>query len=118
MLFFYGEYMIDYGSTKWKKKRLRILKLDGYKDVVAGMYGKTLEGNMVHHIYPAEEYPQWAYEEWNLISINKEITHNKLENRKTGKLTKQGKMLQEFIKPYQNWRSKIYGTATVSKRND
>lgn len=78
---------MDYGKAKWKKKRLRILKLDGYRDRVAAMFGVTLEANMVHHIYPAEEYPQWAYETWNLISVNKEITHNKLENRKTGQLT-------------------------------
>lgn len=109
---------MDYGRAKWKKKRLRILKLDGYKDQVAAMYGKTLEANMVHHIYPAEEYPQWAYETWNLISINREITHNKLENRKTGELTALGKELQAMIKPYQNWRKKPYGTYRKTESNE
>lgn len=109
---------MDYGKAKWKKKRLRILKLDGYKDQVAAMYGKTLEANMVHHIYPAVEYPQWAYETWNLISINREITHNKLENRKTGELTALGKELQAMIKPYQNWRKKQYGTCREIKTDE
>lgn len=103
---------MNYGLAKWKKKRKRILKLDGYKDRVAAMYGQTLEGNMVHHIYPADEYPEWEYEDWNLITVNKEITHNKLENRKTGELTDMGKMLQQYVKPYQNWRVNKYGTAT------
>lgn len=101
---------MNYGTAKWKKKRLRILKLDGYKDRVAAMYGKTLEANMVHHIYPADEYQQWAFETWNLISINREETHNKLENRKTGELTDLGRKLQDLIKPYQNWRKQSYGT--------
>lgn len=101
---------MDYGRAKWKKKRKHILHLDGYKDRVAAMFGRTLEANMVHHIYPVKDYPQWAYEDWNLISINKEITHNKLENRKTGELTELGKQLQAMIKPYQNWRNANNGT--------
>ncbi len=109
---------MDYGSAKWKKKRKRILKLDGYKDRVAAMYGRTLEGNMVHHIYPADEYPQWAYDDWNLITVNKQITHNKLENRKTGELTEKGRMLQHFIKPYENWRMKKHGTSTRTNGNN
>lgn len=102
-----GGFMIDYGSMKWKKKRLKILKRDGYRDKVAEMYGQILEGNMVHHIYPASQYPQWAYEDWNLITINKEKTHNKLENRKTGELTELGRQLQNFVEPFFDWRKKL-----------
>ena len=96
---------MDYGKSRWKKKRLRILKLDGYRDQYAAMFGKDIEADMVHHIYPADEYPEWAYCTWNLISINKAITHNKLENRKTGKLTKEGLRLQKMIKPFSDWRN-------------
>ncbi len=113
-----GGFMIDYGSMKWKKKRLKILKRDGYRDKVAEMYGQTLEGNMVHHIYPASQYPQWAYEDWNLITINKEKTHNKLENRKTGELTELGRQLQNFVEPFFDWRKKTYGTSATAGRND
>ena len=50
--------MFDYYGSKWKKKREHILKLDGYKCRVAKMYGKTEAANTVHHIYPADEYPE------------------------------------------------------------
>ncbi|MFR5876335.1 MAG: hypothetical protein ACLUFN_07585 [Eubacterium sp.] len=94
---------MDYGKSKWKKKRLKILRLDGYKDKVAEMFGRAEEAVIVHHIYPSEKYPQWAYEDWNLISVSTS-THNKLENRRTGKLTELGEWLQKQIKPYDNWR--------------
>lgn len=94
---------MDYQSGKWKKKRKKILKLDKYKDRVADMFGRSAAANTVHHIYPAEEYPEYEWCDWNLISVS-QATHNRLENRKTGELTKEGLMLQQLIKPYDEWR--------------
>lgn len=96
---------MDYGKGKWKNKRLHILRLDGYKDRVAAMFGRTVEADTVHHIYPAEEYPEYAWCDWNLISVSF-ATHNKLENRRTGELTELGKWLQSQIKPGSNWRNR------------
>lgn len=42
---------MNYSSQKWKKKRAKILRLEGYKDVVAGRYGRTEAAQVVHHIY-------------------------------------------------------------------
>lgn len=95
----------DYYSGRWKKKRDRILKIDGYKCKVAMMYGRTEEANTVHHIYPAKEYPHWAWCDWNLISVSL-ASHNKLENRKTGELTKLGEELKERTVPGEDWRKK------------
>lgn len=95
--------MFDYHSGKWKKKRLHILRLDKYKCRVAAMFGRTEEATHVHHIYPAEEYPEYAYCDWNLISVSM-ASHNKLENRNTGELTELGKTLQRMIKPGHDWR--------------
>ena len=97
--------MVDYYGSKWKRKQKHILKLDGYKCRVAAMYGRAEEANTVHHIYPAEKYPEWAWEDWNLISVS-QATHNRLENRKTGELTELGEMLQNLIKPGENWRAR------------
>ena len=94
---------MDYQSAKWKKKREKILKLDKYKDRVAAMFGRTAAANTVHHIYPAEEYPEYEWCDWNLISVS-QATHNRLENRKTGELTKEGLMLQRLIKPHYECR--------------
>ena len=96
---------MDYGSKKWKKKREKILRLDGYRDVLAKRYGRTEEAQMVHHIYPAEDYPEYEWEDWNLISVSYS-THKKLENHMTGGLTKLGKELMRNTKPYVDWRKK------------
>ena len=63
--------MFPYGSQKWKNKRAHILRLDGYVDQYAKRWGRTLDAAIVHHIYPAAEYPEYAWEDWNLISISR-----------------------------------------------
>lgn len=97
--------VMNYQLSKWKNKRLKILRLDGYKDQVAKMYGKSIEANTVHHIYPADEYPEYQWCDWNLISVST-ATHNKLENRLTGELTELGKMLKEQTIPGKDWRNR------------
>ena len=95
--------MFDYYGSRWKQKRRKILRLDGYKCRVAAMYGRTEEASVVHHIYPADEYPQYAWCDWNLISVSA-ATHNKLENRSTGELTDLGLFIQKITKPGVDWR--------------
>lgn len=97
--------MIDYSQKKWKSKSAHILRLDGYLDQYAKRYGKIMAANIVHHIYPAKEYPEYEWCDWNLISVSRE-SHNKLENRKTGKLTNAGEELKRSTKPGVNWRKR------------
>ena len=97
--------MFDYYGRKWKKKRKHILRLDGYVDKIEKRYGRTVEATVVHHIYPADEYPEYAWCDWNLISISL-ATHNRLEDRKTGKLTKLGLELQRDTVPGVDWRKR------------
>lgn len=97
--------MFDYNSPKWRRKRLKILRLDGYKCRVAAMFGRTEEAVVVHHIYPAEIYPEYAFCDWNLISVSK-ASHNKLENRNTKELTDLGLQLMERTVPGVDWRKK------------
>lgn len=82
-----------YRTTKWKHKRLWILRRDGYKCQISKRYGKRVEANTVHHIYPLEEYPEYALCDWNLISVSMKV-NNQLHDRATGKLTKMGLELQ------------------------
>lgn len=100
-----GNQMIDYSQKKWKSKSAHILRLDGYLDQYAKIYGKIMAANIVHHIYPAKEYPEYEWCDWNLISVSRE-SHNKLENRKTGKLTNAGEELKRRTKPGVNWRKR------------
>lgn len=103
--------MFDYYGKKWKKKRQHILRMDGYKCQIAKRYGRTEEAKVVHHIYPAEEYPEYAWCDWNLISVSL-ATHNKLENRETRELTELGIALQRRTVPGIDWRNKGGDTNT------
>lgn len=82
---------MDYGSTRWKAKRNHILRRDKYKDKIESRYGRAVAATIVHHIYPSDEYPEYAWEDWNLISVSSS-THQKLHNR-DGSLSDKGKEL-------------------------
>lgn len=95
-----------HNTKRWKRKSLAIRRKDKYMDVVAlRFFNQRREGTMVHHIYPVDEYPEYAFCDWNLITVSAE-THNKLENRTTGELTALGKMLQRHTSVGVDWRKK------------
>ena len=87
-------YEAFYHSARWRKKRESILRRDGYQCQYAKLYHRMEEANTVHHIFPRQKYPQYAWCDWNLISVSA-ANHNKLENRATGELTDAGRALME-----------------------
>ena len=68
-----------YHSTRWARLREKILRRDGYMSQEAARYGRCVQANTVHHCWPAEDYPEFAWEPWNLISITSE-EHNTMHN--------------------------------------
>lgn len=52
-------------------------------------YGKAVPADTVHHIFPAEDYPEYRWCDWNLISLSAK-THNELHDRNTNELTDKG----------------------------
>lgn len=78
-----------YGTKQWENKRQNILRRDGYLDKLEARYGRRVEAETVHHIFPVEFYPEWRLSSWNLISLSK-ATHNRLHDRNTGGLTAEG----------------------------
>lgn len=60
-------------------------------------YGRYREATTVHHIYPLEDYPQYALCNWNLISVSNGV-NNQLHDRESGKLTALGLELQRRTK--------------------
>ena len=83
-----------YKSTRWKHLRERILRRDQYTCQLSRRYGRMVQADTVHHIFPREEYPDLQWEPWNLISVSNTM-HDRLHDRKTGKLTALGIDLQE-----------------------
>lgn len=78
-----------YKTTRWKNLRERILRRDGYMCQITKRYGKLIEANTVHHIFPREYYPEYQWEPWNLISLSTEA-HNMMHDRDTDRLTGEG----------------------------
>lgn len=78
-----------YKSKRWQRKRAAILRRDGYVCQISKRYGKMVEATTVHHIFPREDFPEYAFEDWNLISVSDKV-HNELHDRNTGKLTEKG----------------------------
>lgn len=81
--------MAYYKTTRWERKRERILRRDGYKCQDAARYGKNVPANTVHHIFPRQIWPEYEWEDWNLISLSSKA-HDEMHDRVTGDLTQKG----------------------------
>lgn len=92
-----------YKSSKWKRKRETILRRDEYQCRQCRRYGKTTAANTVHHIYPLEQYPEFALVSQNLISLCN-ACHEQMHDRLSGELTQLG----------QEWVSRV-GDLTISQ---
>lgn len=78
-----------YKSRRWLIARETILRRDGYMCQESKRYGKTREATTVHHIFPLDSYPEYAFETWNLISLCADA-HDAMHDRKTGRLSDLG----------------------------
>lgn len=74
--------------------RLRdsVLRRDKYIDQERKRYGVAVPAEVVHHIFPKDDFPQYATEPWNLISLSRS-THNAMHVRDTQELSEKGKEL-------------------------
>lgn len=87
---------MDYTSKRWHRLRQKILRRDGYMCQYNKRYGRHIQADTVHHIYPADEYPEYQWCEWNLISLSKEA-HDKMHDRNNGTLTEEGERLKKRV---------------------
>ena len=84
---------VFYSSKKWKEKRAHILRRDGYQDQLEKRAGRTIPATMVHHILPREQFPEYAFSDWNLISLSDE-SHRELHTI-YGNLSEAGERLKQ-----------------------
>lgn len=94
-----------YKTSQWEKKRQHILKRDGYKDQLELRAGRNVPAELVHHIFPREQYPEYDLKDWNLISISKD-THKSLhlfngELSPLGEKLKRETAIKEGLKYYE-----------------
>lgn len=80
----FGGMMDIYSTERWKQKRKRILRRDGYRCQECRKYGKITEATIVHHIKEVEDYPELAWENDNLESVCM-ACHNRIHRDKGAK---------------------------------
>lgn len=89
-----GKYDKYYKTSRRKRLREAVLMRDGYMCQDSKRYGKSIEANTVHHIFPADKYPKLFFNPYNLISLSTEA-HNRMHDRFTNEISQYGKNLQE-----------------------
>lgn len=80
---------MDYKGWRWKHLRQSILRRDRYQCRECRRYGLAVNATVVHHAYPAEDFPEFAWCSWNLLSLCS-ACHNAMHDRETGALTDRG----------------------------
>ena len=78
-----------YNTERWKHLRRCILQRDNYMCQDSKRYGKMVPAEMVHHIFPREIFPEYQWEEWNLISLSNKA-HDAMHYRTDRELTDKG----------------------------
>lgn len=89
---------MDYKSKRWERLRERVLGRDKYKCQECRRYGKAVAANTAHHAWPADDYPEWAWSAWNLVSLCAGC-HNAMHDRDTGELTDLGEYWRRRVHP-------------------
>lgn len=96
--------MNELNTTKWKRKREAVLKRDGYIDqIVLRETGQRRPADTVHHIFPRDRYPEYCWEDWNLVSVSAK-THNELHNHFGDELSEKGERLLRYTALLNNIR--------------
>nr|DAJ85447.1 MAG TPA: HNH endonuclease bacteriophage, HNH Endonuclease, DNA.52A [Caudoviricetes sp.] len=85
-------------NKRWRRLRLQALRRDGFRCREAARYGRAVDAEVVHHIWPAEEWPEYAYQLWNLVSLSA-AAHDAMHDRATRKLTPLGQRWKNATPP-------------------
>lgn len=88
----------DYHSRRWLRVREQALKTYGYKCQESLRYGLIRQADVVHHIWPVEDFPEYAWESWNHLPLTRE-NHDRMHNRITGRLTPLGEAWRRRCPP-------------------
>ena len=85
-----------YKSKRWLKLRAAALRRDRHQCQLEARRGRLVEAQVVHHIFPREQFPEYQWELWNLISVTAE-NHKQLHEKYGGKLSTVGERLRAEV---------------------
>lgn len=104
-----NEPMSFYTDPRWTRKRAKILHRDKYLCQESKRFGKKVSATIVHHIFPREDYPEFEWCDWNLISLSM-AEHNRMHDRDTNELTAKGlELLDRTKRKYRREIERITG---------
>ena len=89
--------MFDYTCARWRRLRASVLREAKYQCQIARRYGRMEEATRVHHIWPVEDYPEFAWCRWNLIAVSLDA-HRRL-HKPDGSLSTEGDALRRRTRP-------------------
>lgn len=78
-----------YKTKRWELLRQSILRRDKYMCQSCKERGQMVQAVDVHHIFPREQYTDYQWQPWNLISLCHDC-HNEMHNHYTGQLSQKG----------------------------
>jgi len=78
-----------YASPRWRRLREAVLRRDGYMCRESRRFGKRAEATTVHHIFPRDEFPEYQWEPWNLVSLAGDV-HDQMHDRTGHALSARG----------------------------
>ena len=81
-----------YKTARWEHARDMALRRDGYRCKYCERSGKTVQAQCVHHIFPREDFPEYRYELWNMISLCNRC-HNDMHDHFGDRLSVKGTSL-------------------------
>ena len=88
----------DYKSPRWLRLREKILRRDGYLCRESLRYGVRRQAEVVHHVWPAEQFPEYAWCEWNLLSLTR-VNHERMHDRDGARLSPLGEAWRRRTPP-------------------
>ena len=81
-----------YRTKRWAQLRSAVMRRDGYMDQLELRHGRRVQAEVIHHILPREQFPEYQYFAWNLISLTRD-NHELMHNRMGGGLSQIGRDL-------------------------
>lgn len=82
-----------YKTKRWRKKRAASFRKHEYLCQETRRFGLDEDAEVLHHIYPREQYPELEWEDWNLLPVTNK-KHNTFHNRDDNTITAKGKYWQ------------------------
>ena len=89
---------MKYTGSRWENLRAAAFRRDRFRCRECARYGRMTQAERAHHVWPAEEYPEYSWELWNLLSLCRGC-HDRMHDRSTRELTELGRYWLRRTKP-------------------